>query len=233
MTIKQKLGEFLYKTLPFSTETLNQVRYEMQLFFIWLNTRLNPVFKYRFKQLRNENSISLNIGASPFGENDWINVDLQKNKNINLIYDFRRKIPFNNNSIERIRIEHCLEHFDYDLVPNFFNECCRVLKPHCILRIIVPDTDKYIAAYYSNDLNEWTKIGIDAQYWKPIHQLNHVFRQKGEHKYAYNFELINELAKNAGFTNVIKQEFGKSTDEKLRNDLPGHKLYSLYVDCIK
>ena len=40
-----------------------------------------------------------------------------------------------------------------------------------------------------------------------MHQINYVFRQGGEHKYAYDAETLKEVLERDGFTNVSRRSF--------------------------
>lgn len=234
MTLKQRIGKKLYNTLPFSREVLNIFRYEFSALLTRLNCLFNPVKIARIKKYVNKESISLNLGSGPFGEVGWVNLDLLYFDNISFVYDFRRKLPFKSSSVERIRCEHVFEHLDFSYeVPTFLSECYRVLKKDSVLRIIVPDIDKFVFAYNANDTREWEKIGLQLEAKDGIHRLNHVFRQGGEHKYGYNATLLKEVGLKSGFSKVIIQSFGISSDPNLTQDLPNHRLYSLYADLIK
>jgi hypothetical protein len=63
--------------------------------------------------------------------------------------------------------------------------------------------------------------------------LNHTFRQRGEHKFGYDFETLRRTVSKAGFLKITKMSWGNSADPMLKDDLPNHRPYSLYVDCMK
>jgi len=117
-------------------------------------------------------------------------------------------------------------------------ECKRVLKKGAVLRIVVPDVEKFIIAYATNDKTFWKVLGYDPEnlpqgFDTKIAVLNHIFRQDGEHKYAYDFEGLSYLLKKYGFNNITRQEYNKSLDEQMGGDQENHRGHSLYVDCIK
>ncbi len=234
MNLKQKIGEFLIPRLPISREAFDILRYELKNIRINCYNRMNPFVWLKISRLQKKTNLSLNIGAGPFGEDGWVNIDLQRMKNISLVYDCRKSIPFKNDSVERIRCEHVLEHYDkkYE-VPVFLKECHRVLKRKGVLRIVVPDLEKFLQAYCSNSIDAWNKLGFNPNDWgSAIYILNHVFRQNGEHKFGYDYVSIKNLLEPFGFE-AIRKEYGISVDKNLENDLENHKRYSLYIDCIK
>jgi len=238
-SLKQRIGSWLIPHLPMTRELFDQNRYEWNSFIVNVLNCLNPLLKGKIRKLSEKKDLSLNIGAGPFGEAGWINLDLAKHQNIAFRYDCRKKIPFPDASVARIRVEHFLEHLDIkQQTPQFLSHCYRVLKPGGIIRIVVPDIEKLILAYTSNSADKWLECGWDInhlpeEFDTPLFILNHTFRQDGEHKFAFDFETLEIILKKFGFSKVIKQEFGKSIDERLKNDLPNHQKYSLYVEAIR
>jgi predicted SAM-dependent methyltransferase len=179
-----------------------------------------------------QQNLKVNIGAGPFGEKGWVNIDMFMYKNISFTFDCRKRLPFTSNSVEKIRCEHVLEHMDrtYE-VPVFLSECKRVLKKNGIIRIVVPDIAKYIKAYYEQD---WSIIGLEKNLqkgWEPANILTHVFRQNGEHKFGYDFNALKNALSESGFEYINNVKFAESSDSELRNDQPNHRLYSLYVEA--
>jgi SAM-dependent methyltransferase len=64
-----------------------------------------------------------------------------------LAWDLRKGIPFRDGSVEAIFHEHLLEHLPLVAVLPLFRECSRVLHGGGILRIGVPDAERYIRDY--------------------------------------------------------------------------------------
>jgi len=238
-TFKQKLGQFLIPKLPVTRELFDQLRFELIATSIKIKRKFDVGYRYQIKKINKQGDISLNIGAGPFGEIGWVNLDLSKYKNITFVYDCRKQLPFDNGTVSRIRCEHFFEHLDRrEHTAPFLKECLRVLKPGGVLRIIVPDLELFINAYSQNTDEGWNKIGFDLsddkqRFHTPIEILNHTFRQDGEHKFGYDYFTIEKDLRKAGFSMVNKMEWGKSIDPLLQSDLRNHQPYSLYVDAIK
>lgn len=238
-TIKQWLGSVLIPRLPLTRENFDRLRFEANAARVNLKNKLSPFAISKIKKIARQDSLSVNVASGPFGEKDWINIDMFRHSNIAFTFDCRKKLPFRNSSVVRIRAEHVVEHFDVkEEAPRFLQECRRVLKPEGVLRIVVPDIEKFVKAYLANENQEWKNIGWDidnlpADMPTPVYVLNHVFRQDGEHKFGYDFEALKQIVMENGFSKVIRQEWGKSVDEKLCADLENHRPYSLYVDCVK
>lgn len=239
MTIKQKIGRLVIKASPVSPEIFTILRVEFRAIRNRLNYKFNPFKRMLIRKIAAAESISLNIGCGPFGEDGWVNIDLMKLKNVSFTHDSRRHLPFKTGSVDRIRVEQFFEHLDKSFeAPFFLEECKRVMKTGAVLRISVPDIEMFISAYYKNDKNGWKDLGYDIDklpegFDTRIAILNHIFRQDGEHKYAYDFEAVNYLLVKHGFKNITRQPYRVSLDEQLTEDQENHSNHSMYVDCVK
>jgi predicted SAM-dependent methyltransferase len=239
MSIKQKTGKVAIRLSQLSPEIFTILRVEFRSFRNRINYKFNPFKRIAVSKFTSQNNISLNIGCGPFGEDDWVNIDLMKLKNVSFTYDARRHLPFKNNTVSRIRVEHFFEHIDKNYeAPFFLNECKRIMQEGAVLRIIVPDIEKFITAYVNNDNAGWESLGYDNNmlpkgFDTKIAILNHIFRQNGEHKYAYDFEALKYVLAKHGFKNITRQRYRQSIDKQLTEDQANHSNHSLYVDCIK
>jgi predicted SAM-dependent methyltransferase len=239
MSIKQKIGKLIKTMASVSPETISIVRVEFRALRNRINYRINPFKRTRVAKFLSNDDISLNIGCGPFGQQGWVNVDLMKLPNVSFTYDSRRHLPFKDQTVARVRVEHFFEHLDKTFeVPFFLEECKRVMKDGAVLRIAVPDIEKFITAYIKNDKALWSTLGynIDALpegFDTKVAILNHIFRQDGEHKYAYDFEAMSYVLAKHGFKNITQQQYRESLDELLKDDQENHSKHSLYVDCVK
>lgn len=238
-SIKQIVGNFLIPRLPISRETFDKVRYELNAVYVSINNSINPIYISRLNRYRKSTNLSVNVGAGPFGQEGWTNIDMFKFKNISFPYDCRKKLPFRDGTVERIRAEHVFEHLDRkEEAPKFLSECLRSLRPGGILRIVVPDLELFIRAYQAGTVEAWKSLGFDLNNLPgglvtPMDILNYTFRQNGEHKYAYDFATLRYAVMQAGFKDATKLSWGNSADPMLRADQEVHRNYSLYVDCTK
>jgi predicted SAM-dependent methyltransferase len=67
----------------------------------------------------------------------WINTDI--NPRSDLIIFLQKKLPFKNNYLEKIYLEHVLEHVPYRTAVFFLKEAYRTLQHGSIIRIAMPD----------------------------------------------------------------------------------------------
>lgn len=237
--IKQFCGRILIPMLPINRHVFNHLRWETNAIWVRVNNRINPWYIFnRIKKMRGEN-LSVNVACGPFGKEGWINLDLMNLKNVTLRYDCRKSLPLRKDSVLRIRCEQFLEHLDFEEeAPLFLRSCLRSLKKGGVLRIIVPDAERYLLAYQSARKKDWLNLGWDLDklptgFTTQMDIINHVFRQCEEHMYAYDFETLSTLLKKIGFSKIIKSEWGKSVDPELCDDLTNHKPDSLYVEATK
>lgn len=90
--------------------------------------------------------MKLNLGCGTKIIEDWINVDLVRYPGVDFICDITElPLPFENNSCERVRMSHIIEHLPcwVDLIEDLY----RVCKDGAVIEITVP----HIAAR-----NAWT-----------------------------------------------------------------------------
>ncbi|MEO0844815.1 MAG: methyltransferase domain-containing protein [Cyanobacteria bacterium J06648_1] len=98
----------------------------------------------------------LNLGCGYRFNSQWTNVNFVATGENVLPYDLNRGIPFTDNSFELVYHSHVLEHFSRTAASAFIAECCRVLRPGGILRVVVPDFEQ-IARLYLTSLEKAPK----------------------------------------------------------------------------
>lgn len=196
------------------------------------------------KSLKDKSAIYANIGAGGAGlAYGWINIDYTQCENVHYIFDCRKELPFAAGSVKGIFTEHFFEHIDFDEeVPFFLNEAYRVLQTDGCIRIIVPDAEKYLTGYCSEGwdalkqtrpLDENLTDSMGIKYNTKMELINEVFRQGGEHKFAWDYETLSYVLKKAGFSKVSKKRYMDSNDNKLAIDMEARRYESLYVEALK
>jgi predicted SAM-dependent methyltransferase len=217
---------------------LDQIKVELQL----LPTRLR--WRHIRKLYHGKRNLLVNIGAGEAGVEGWINVDGFAGKGVNCVIDVRKGLPFEDRSVRAIFSEHFLEHLDYtEETPSLLRECYRVLAPAGVMRIVVPDAERYLKEYVQGgwaglaDLRPLDSAARDTHYgWTyntRMELINFVFRQGQQHKFAYDFETIEFLLKRAGFSEVNQRGYGISSLAILSIDSKRRESESLYVEAIK
>jgi SAM-dependent methyltransferase len=170
----------------------------------------------------------LHIGCGNNIKPGWINIDLGDFADIRL--DLREPMPFPDASATVIYSEHFFEHLSFEEGTRFLRESFRVLIPGGLVSIGVPDAESTLRLYASGDREEWLRV---RHLWHPewcntqMHSVNYVFRQSGEHKYAYDFETLVAELKDCGFVNIRRRDWDPTLDLEARRD------GTLYVDAEK
>jgi len=170
--------------------------------------------------------LKLHFGCGIDLKPGWVNIDLFE-PTADLQLDLREKFPFQTASVTIIHSEHFLEHLDFpDEVDHVLRESYRVLVPHGIFSVGIPEAGGYMRAYARGDR------GVFASEWNPnypewlsmpMHRINYLFRQFGEHKYAYDEETLLWVLSRAGFENVSRRSFDPATDTERRRT---HTMYA-------
>lgn len=138
----------------------------------------------------------------------WINIDWEASHNPDLVLNcLELHDHFGDNSVDAVYGCHTLEHYKYpDDAISLINQCHHVLKPGGILRMAVPDLELAAKAYalgddlkfiYGPDFKGYYKHDLPAERF-------HFFMTAWEHKIVYDFQLLSQLMKDAGFTSVRK-----------------------------
>jgi predicted SAM-dependent methyltransferase len=174
--------------------------------------------------------LKLNLGCGDAIKEGWINVDLFA-PSANLSLDLREPLPFEAGTASFIYSEHFLEHLEFPTeVIGLLRESYRVLAPGGVLRVGVPDAGSLSIAYAEGD-RERFRGAWNSRYpdWLgiPMHRLNYCFRQAGEHKYAYDEEILVKAFRDSDFKEVRRSEFIPQLDSESRRD------GTLYVTGVK
>ena len=100
----------------------------------------------------------LNLGCGSRFHPDWTNIDFNSTGAHVIAHNLTDGIPFDDASFDVVYQSHILEHFRKVQAESFLRECCRVLRPQGVLRVVVPDLEQiaknYIAALEKAILGE-------------------------------------------------------------------------------
>jgi predicted SAM-dependent methyltransferase len=182
----------------------------------------------------------VNIGCGTNGLPGWVNIDIYGGPGVSCVFDCRTSLPLEPNAARAIYAEHFFEHLDRDHeAPRFLDACLQALRPGGVMRIAVPDAEKYLRAYSSP--NGWAEMlsfsPIVPSNPPPagltkMDVVNKHFRQSHQHKWAYDYETLEGLIRRAGFKDVLRSDYNVSRLGELRIDSPGRRAESLYVEAI-
>jgi predicted SAM-dependent methyltransferase len=164
-----------------------------------------------------QQDILLELGAGDSkGANGWTTLDICANCDI--YWDLRLPLPFPANSITKIYSSHVLEHFDYPELMKLLAECHRILKPHGMFSVCVPDASLYIKGYVS--VEEFTPPNV----YEPafcintrIDFVNYIAYMGGHHRYMFDRDNLLAILRKAGFKKVRARPFESAIDKVERD----------------
>jgi len=143
--------------------------------------------------IKDNKPLKLHLGCGNQHFEGYVNIDWRKTRATNLVCDIR-KLPYPDNSVERIETYHVIEHLPRHDVPKALKEWHRVLVPGGRLVIECPNFDEAVKEYIEG--NE-----------KRLDNIFGLQRFSGDvHLYGYNFKRLKRLLEEAGFKNVKEEE---------------------------
>lgn len=181
----------------------------------------------RLPKLHGTRPLKVNIGAGRFPLKGWLNVDLPPAQ---LGINLRWGLPLRDGSVSYAFMSHVLEHFYYPREAlGILREIRRVLRPGGQVRIVVPDIEKWLVAYATNDAGFFTarkKAWPKSSHGTRLEQLL-LYTGSGRggapsfffgHKGGYDYETLRRLLRRAGFDHVVRSDYMKSAHAALRVD---------------
>lgn len=176
--------------------------------------------------------VLLNIGCGSKAKGEFINLDYNWRKTIDICWDICTGIPLENHSLEGIFTEHCLEHIPFHSCQFVLKECRRLLRSQGTIRIVVPDAELYLRLYHQAKQGETVQFpNSTAQETTAMMAVNRIFRNHG-HQFAYDAETMMALLENAGFTDIQQVSYNQGRDPRLLIDSPERQNESLYLEAI-
>jgi predicted SAM-dependent methyltransferase len=236
-TLKQRLGYWGMQRLGITQHVMNHVRLEINSAVHRLALRVHPGYRLRARRLREGKNLLANIGCGPFGLPGWVNLDLCRHPQVTLRVDCRRSLPLASGSCRGIHVEHFVEHLDpQEELPFFLSDCRRCLAPQGVLRIIVPDAERYIEAYRAPGWALFDDMGCGGEppqtsFKTKMQALNHVFLQTWEHYGGWDAETLTLVLQNAGFVDVRQRQWREGDFPGGCIDREQHRPYSLYIEA--
>jgi predicted SAM-dependent methyltransferase len=201
----------------------------------------STIIRGRRCQLRKNSLTSkryLNVGCGGNLCENFINLDYQWAPNLDLCWDITKGIPLRDNSLQGIFTEHCLEHIPFEDTRNVLVDFKRLLRPGGVLRIIVPDAELFVDAYFKMKAGlksslSWTPGNSSCRDGiTPMMMINGVFNGFG-HRFAYDYETLEMMLKSAKFVDIRKEHFRCGREGTLLIDYEKRAGESLYVEASK
>ncbi len=226
--------------------------------------------------------LKVNLGCGQRWKEDWVNIDWSWNARIRkhpiarifvpflyktglidvsinwppnlLLHDLRKKLPFENETVDCIYTGHVIEHLKRYECIGCLQECFRILRKGGVLRIVTPDLRLLASKYVERDRSflfdkyQWQLSKTDcfadrfltAAYWKDKEPRGLGEKIKSKHfsdpyhQWLYDFESLSSILRNIGFQSIEECKFGegKTLDIKIiEGYAPAPE--SLYIEAKK
>jgi predicted SAM-dependent methyltransferase len=175
--------------------------------------------------------INLGCGFRPMA--GWVNVDGARGPQVDVVWDLRKALPFPAESCSAIFCEHVIEHLSEGDAERLLKDCYRVLQPAGVARFSTPDAERYLQSY-AGDHQFLYHPEFTETIETPLDRINIMMREYGQHLWAYDARSLAHLLNRAGFSNVVKQQFGQSLHPQMAGvDSKERAFESLYVEAVK
>lgn len=174
----------------------------------------------------------LNWGCGPCVTPGWLNSDRERRGGVDVVCDIRTGLALKSQSLDYIAGIHVLQDLAYPDVLPALRELHRVLKPHGVLRLGLPDLDKAIQAYLRNDASYFYIPDQDAATigGKLVTQIIWY----GSVRTPFTYDFIKELLFNAGFVQARRCRYRETfSAHPALVDLDNRERESLFVEAIK
>ena len=168
----------------------------------------------------------LELGSGPVRKTGWITLDLCRG--VDVYWDLRRRLPFEDGVFDRVYSSHVLEHFAHQDLGKLLREVRRVLRPGGHFLIAVPDTALYLKAYLERQEGSNLLRYLPAKYSdRPMDILNYIFYMDGQHRFMFDEDNLAHHCREAGFESCVPRAFDSAVDLLDRKD------QSIYMICTK
>ncbi|MCX7730764.1 MAG: glycosyltransferase, partial [Candidatus Caldatribacterium sp.] len=160
--------------------------------------------------------LQLNIGCGDRMLKGFINIDIEGHPDLQI--DVRKGLPFPDESVDRIFVEHFIERLTRDEGILFLKEAYRVLKPGGVCRIATSDLSTIVKRYIEDDWQSTDWFHRFRYEWIPNRcvMLNVAMREQG-YQHVYDFEDLRMVGNLAGFLILRRKSAGESDFPELRN----------------
>lgn len=170
-----------------------------------------------------------------------------------MLHDCRKKLPFQDNSVDFLYTSHFIEHLKRYESVDFLKDCFRILKPGGILRICVPDVEEICKKYLSKDIGFFLKLEDQSNRKNPSLNITDLFVKSfygydidikpsflgkirsnfiRSHFWMYDGFLLSQILKETGFMAIKRCCYQKGNLPDL-NLLDIHETGSLYFEAKK
>ena len=146
----KRLGKGLLNALGIPTYWLRQCQSEFAAAGVRIWSAL-PVQRHRIDRIFSRSPVRLNFGCGETSRPGFDGVDRLFAKNVAIVLDLRRRLPFPAQTVDLCYSEHFLEHLTPEEGQLHLNEVWRILKPGGAYRVVVPNVMEFVRRYLAGD----------------------------------------------------------------------------------
>lgn len=205
---------------------------------------MTPVKEY----LNFDNSPSVNLKVLPiFLLKFFKNISVIDQSNYNFIMfaknnrirrlDVRKKLPFDNESIDLAYSSHMVEHLYRKDAISFLTEIHRILKVGGRIRLVLPDLEKLIELYnQTKDADNFMKSSLLYEFEESnlFNKFRMFFLGPRRHQWMYNSKSLITLIEAIGFKEIVSLNPGETeTDDIGSLNLFEGGVSSIFIEAVK
>ena len=164
--------------------------------------------------------VKLNLGSGFTKYKDFVNIDLRKNKNVDIVGNFCNLGSWSDGSVEEIISRHSFEHVPYFDSDTVLGEWFRVLRPEGKLNLIVPDVELTVKLFLDGSV-DFKRLMHDL--YGEITPGGFWDQPQDWHRSAWCFKSLNDLRERVGFSKIRRVP----TEEKLFFDVNSNQFVHL------
>ncbi|MFK7759402.1 MAG: methyltransferase domain-containing protein [Phycisphaerales bacterium] len=122
----------------------------------------------------------LNLGCGNRINPKWVNADLGPMDQRVLRINVCKTLPFEDNQFDAVFHAHMLEHLEPEIGERVMHECVRIVRPGGVVRVSVPDFERFAIAYLENLTSALTNDpGASDKYdWSMLEMLDQLIRTR-------------------------------------------------------
>ena len=189
---------------------------------------LKPRELVRARRIAHRPTLRLHLGSGPFHKEGWVNIDLAGYP-VEVAWDLRRPLPFDDQSVEVIFHEGLLRFFTLGQARAFLDDSYRILKPGGVIRIGLSDVRAYARSYLDDPAGfiESVRPGRPT----PLMAMQEMIYIGGL-RTLYDFDTVSLMLTAAGFIKVEQKAFGRSRIEPCP-DSEHRRLEMFYTEGVR
>jgi ubiquinone/menaquinone biosynthesis C-methylase UbiE len=153
--------------------------------------------------------LKLNLGCGSDYLSGWVNIDAYADARVDYRYDIK-KLPYDDNSVDEIRVYHVIEHMDFHEGNASLREWYRALKPGGRLHLETPD---FLAS-----CQEFVNANEEYRVFLYGHFFSEAWIPGQIHKFLFTEIQLKTQLQWVGFTNIKRLE----ADSHYTNHYPKH-----------